>query len=144
MASKSPLNIVEDALTAVLSANTSLSAYTVFKGCDSAKLTLPSIIVSCESASFPPELPQGLGNYVCRVKVGVFTQIDDQTQTNHRDAVQEAMGTLDDVAQVKASFNSIGDASCYDNTMTGLNEETAERAFMTSLTYDCLIVLPPV
>lgn len=144
MASKSPLNIVEDALTAVLTANTSLSAYSVFKGCDSAKLTLPSIIVSCESASFPPELPQGLGNYVCRVKVGVFTQVDDQTLTNHRDAVQEAMGTLDSVSLVKASFTALGDASCYDNTLTGLNEETAERAFLTSLTYDCLIVLPPV
>lgn len=144
MASKSPLNITEDALTATLAAEQSLSAYTIRKGQTSEELTLPSIVLSCESANFPQGLAQGLGNYSCKVNVGIFTQIDDQTLTDHRTAAQDVMGKLDDLASIKASFSSIGDATCYDCTMTDLTEGRGERCFMTTLAYDVLMVLPAV
>jgi len=144
MASKSPLNITEDALTAALVAEASLAAYHITKGQTSEELTLPSIVVSCESASYPQGLAQGLGNYVCRVSIGIFTQIDDQTLTDHRTAAQDVMGTLNDLVTIKASFATLGDGYCYDCTQTDLTEGRGDRCFMTTLGFDVLMVLPAV
>ena len=144
MASKSPINITEKALTEALKAVGTLSAYSITNGQSDGEMTLPSIVVSCESASFPPGLAQGLGNYLCRVSVGVYTNADDQTIANHQDAVQDVTGQLDDLPIIKASFTSLGDGTCYDCTMTDLNQGRGERCFMTSLGYDVLMVLPPV
>jgi hypothetical protein len=144
MATKSPLNIVEDALHSALVAESSLAAYTIRKGQTSEELGLPSIVISCESASFPPGLAQGLGNYLCRVNVGIFTQVDDLTITDHRTACQDVMGKLDDVTAIKATFTALADAHCYDCTMTDLSEGRGERCFMTTLAYDVLMVLPSV
>ena len=143
MPSKSPLNIIEDALAAALSAEPGLSGFTVFKGEAATDLTLPSIIVSCENAQLHPEIAQGLGNYLCKVSVGVFNSLDDDTLTTHRNATQDVMGVLDNVTTIKAAFTAIGDASCYDTSLTSITEGRGDRAFMTSLDYEVLIVLPP-
>jgi hypothetical protein len=143
MASKSPLNIIEDALTAALSAEPGLAGFTVFKGEAATELTLPSIIVSCESAQKHPDIAQGLGNYLCKVNVGVFNSLDDDTLTTHRNATQDVMGVLDNVTTIKAAFTTIGDASCYDTTLNSIDEGRGDRAFMTTLDYEVLIVLPP-
>jgi hypothetical protein len=144
MASKSPLNIIEDALRSALVAETSLAAYTIRKGQTAEDLALPSIVISCESATFPPGLAQGLGNYLCRVRVGIFTQVDDQTLETHRTAAQDVMGKLDDLVAIKAAFTALADAHCYDCTMTDLAEDNGDRCFMTSLSYDVMMVLPAV
>jgi len=143
MPSKSPLNIIEDALVAALTAEAGLSAFTKFKGEAATELTLPSIIVSCENAQQAPDIAQGLGNYLCRVSVGVFSSLDDETLTTHRNATQDVMGVLDDVPVIKAAFTAIGDASCYDTTLNSIDEGRGDRAYMTTLNYDVLIVLPP-
>jgi hypothetical protein len=141
MPSKSPLNITEDALAAVLDAEAALAGYTIFKGQAATELELPSIIVSCESAAYPGEISQGLGNYVCKVNIGIFNSIDDDTIATHREASQDVMGLMNDLATIKASFVTIGDATCYDVTQTSLDEGRGERAFMTTLAFDVLICL---
>jgi hypothetical protein len=143
MPSKSPLNIVEDAITAALKAEASLSAFTIYRGEETSELTLPSIVVSCENAQLAPDIAQGLGNYLCRVSLGVINNIDDNTETTHRNATQEVMAIVDDVTKIKAAFTTIGDGSCYDTTLTAINYKPGDRAFTTSLEYDVLMVLPP-
>lgn len=143
MPSKSPLNIVEDAIKAALQAESGLSAYTIHRGEETGEMTLPAIIVSCDSATPAPDIAQGLGNYLCRVTIGVVNNIDDDTETTHRNATQDVMGVVDDVTKIKAAFTAIGDASCYDTTLTGIDYKPGERAFTTSLAYDVLMVLAP-
>jgi hypothetical protein len=74
----------------------------------------------------------------------VFTNVDDQTQEDHQTAVQDVTGKLDDLAAIKASFTAIQGGSCYDCTMTDLTPGRGDRCFMTSLSYDVLMVLPSV
>lgn len=144
MATKSVLNIVEDALVVALATEADLSAYNKLKGQSVTEIAYPSIIVACENASYPPGLAQGLGNYLCKVSVGIFTQIDTSTLTAHRTAVQNTMGVLDTVATVKAAFVSLGDGTAYDTTLTSMDEGRGDRAFVTTLNYDVLMVLPSV
>jgi hypothetical protein len=143
MPSKSPLNIVEDALASLLDADPNLSAFTIYKGEGADKLELPSIIVACESASAPTGLAQVDGNYMCKLQVGVFNNVDDNTITTHREATQYVMGALDDLPGVKASFSTIGDASCYDCTFSSVDAQKGDRCYISTLSYDVLIVLAP-
>lgn len=143
MPSKSPLNIVEDALAALLDADSTLNAFTIYKGEGADKLELPSIIVACESASAPDGLAQVNGNYNCRVSVAVLNNVDDNTITTHRTATQDVMGALDNTTAVKASFATIGDASCYDCTFSSVDAQKGERCYISTLSYEILIVLPP-
>lgn len=144
MTIKSPLSIIEDALAAKLAAETSLAAYHINNGETADELQLPSIVVSCESASYPTGFAQGLGNYNCQVSIGVFTQIDDTPRATHRAAVQDVLGSLSDLPGLKAVFTTQGDASCYDITLTGMQEGRGERCFDTTLNFEVLIVLSPV
>jgi hypothetical protein len=97
--------------------------------------------VSCESAAYPGEISQGLGNYVCKVSIGIFNSIDDDDIETHREGSQDVMGLMNDLATIKASYVTIGDATCYDVTQTSLDEGRGERAFMTTLAFDVLICL---
>lgn len=143
MPSKSPLNIVEDAVSAALKAETTLAGLTIYRGEETSELTLPAIIISCETAQPAPDIAQGLGNYLCKVSIGVVHNIDDNTESDHRNITQEVMGIVDNVTKIKAAFTAIGDGSCYDTTNTAINYKPGDRAFTTSLEYDVLMVLAP-
>lgn len=142
MSSKSPINITEEAITTALQSVTDLAGYTITNGQSDGELILPSIVVSCESASYPAGLAQGLGNYLCRVSIGVFTNVDDATQANHQTAVQNVTGQIDDLATLKGFFTAIDAAGCYDATLTDLSAGRGDRCFMTTMAYDVLMVLP--
>lgn len=144
MTIKSPLSIVEDALAAKLTTEATLSSYHITNGETAEDLQLPSIIVSCESASYPTGFAQGMGNYNCSVSIGVFTQIDDTPRTTHRSAVQDVLGSLTNLPAIKTVFNIQGDASCYDVTLTGLQEGRGDRCYDTTLTFEVLICLSAV
>jgi hypothetical protein len=75
------------------------------------------------------------------VTIGIFNSIDDDTLETHREGSQNVMGLMNDLATIKASFTSLGDATCYDVTQTSLSPERTDRAFMTSLGFDVLICL---
>lgn len=143
MPSKSPLNIVEEAVSAALKAEATLSGLTIYRGEETSELTLPAIIVSCETAQPSPDIAQGLGNYLCKVSVGVVHNIDDNTESDHRNITQEVMGIVDNVTKIKAAFTAIGDATCYDTTLQSLNYKPGDRAFTSNLDYEILMVLAP-
>lgn len=143
MGTKSPLNIVEDAVGYALTQAPELSGYTIHKGQAIDTLEVPSIIVACESISLA--IPQGLGNYVTVVSVGIFTSIDGATPLpTHRAAAQIVMSVLDNVTSIRAGFAVAADATCYDSLMTGMETGRGDRAFMTTLNYNVSICLSSV
>jgi hypothetical protein len=145
MGTKSILDVIETAIAANLAAEADLAAYQIRAAAQADKIDQPdNIIVACESAGAPPGLAQGMGNYLCRVSVGIFTQIDSGSLSAHRTACQNAQGRLEDQAGVKASFAAIGDASCYYCDMTNFDEGRGDRAFMTTLNFEILVVLAAV
>jgi hypothetical protein len=145
MGTKSILDIIETALVANLQGEADLAAYQIRAAAQADKIDQPdNIIVACESAAAPPGLAQGMGNYLCRVSVGIFTQIDSGSLSAHRTACQNAQGRLEDQAGVKASFAAIGDASCYYCDMTNFDEGRGDRAFMTTINLEVLVVLAAV
>jgi hypothetical protein len=145
MATKSILDIIESAIVANLAAEADLAAYQIRAAAQADKIDQPdNIIVACESAGPPPGLAQGLGNYLCRVSVGVFTQIDSGSLSAHRTACQNVQGRLEDQAGIKASFAAIGDAAAYYTDLGSIDEGRGDRAFMTTLNFEILVVLASV
>lgn len=144
MGTKSIHEIVEAALVSHLTAQTELSGVHVLPGIAVATMTLPTVVVSCESANAPAEIPGGLGNYSCTVNVGVFSSADEATATTvHRARTAAVLGALQDVTAVKAVFASQGDATCYDVVYGDNIPGNGDRALGAMLSYTVHVVLPP-
>jgi hypothetical protein len=140
----SPLNITEDALVSALGTEADLATYNISKGAANTELQLPSIIVSCENASYPSAIPEGYGNYLCKVSVGIFNNVDDDTLDKHREAAQNVLGVLTDLAVIKTAYSNLGDALCYDTTITSVDEGRGDRAWITTINVEVLIVVNPI
>jgi hypothetical protein len=142
MGTKSIRHIVEDVLQSYLSAQPGLGQVAFLTG-DSATLQqLPKAIVLCESARAPGDLPEGLGNYSCSVRITLFSNADDTTLADHRSRCAYITGNMRDLSGIQAAFTSSGDASCYDVTIGSEDEGVDERSWATSFSYDVLVVLP--
>jgi hypothetical protein len=143
MGTKSIRHIVETTLATYLSTQTGLTTVTFLTGDSAATQTLPKAVVLCESARAPGDLPEGLGNYACSVRITLFSNADDTTLADHRARCAALSGNMRDLTSIKAAFTTGGDASCYDVTMTSEDEGIDERSWATSFAFDVLVVLPP-
>ena len=143
MGTKSIREIVEAALVSHLSAQTELSGTNVEKGIEVDTMALPTVVVSCESAGNPADLPEGLGNYTCTVQIGVFTSADATSAlSGHRDRCAAVLGAMQDVATIKTVFTSAGDATCYDVIYQTHDDSKGDRALGMMATYQVHAVLP--
>ena len=141
-ATKSIRHIVEANVASFLTAETGLAGVTIYKG-DSVDLNvLPKAIVLCDSASPPADLPEGLGNYSCSLRVTLFSNADDTTLADHRARCAALAGAMQDVAGLKAVFVTSTDATMYDVTPISEDEGVDERSFATLFAFDLLAVLP--
>jgi hypothetical protein len=136
-------HIVEGTLATYLSTQTGLNSVTFLTGDSAATQTLPKAVVLCESARAPGDLPEGLGNYACSVRITLFSNADDTTLADHRARCAALAGNMRDLTAIKAAFVATGDATCYDVTMTSEDEGVDERSWATSFSFDILTVLPP-
>lgn len=136
-------HIVEGTLATYLSTQTGLTSVTFLTGDSAATQTLPKAIVLCDSARAPGDLPEGLGNYACSVRITLFSNADDTTLADHRARCAALAGNMRDLTAIKAAFVATGDATCYDVTMTSEDEGVDERSWATSFSFDILTVLPP-
>lgn len=136
-------HIVEGTLATYLSTQTGLTSVTFLTGDSAATQTLPKAVVLCESARAPGDLPEGLGNYACSVRITLFSNADDTTLADHRARCAALAGNMRDLASIQAAFVASGDATCYDVTMTSEDEGVDERSWATSFSFDVLTVLPP-
>lgn len=142
MGTKSIRHIVESAVKAYLDAQTELDGVQVSAGDSSDMQTLPRVICYCPSANPPPDLPEGLGNFLAQVEVHVLSSADDTTLSAHRARVAAVAGYMDSVADLGAVFTSQGDASLYDVTPQSEADDHESRIWHTTLSYGVLCVLP--
>ena len=142
MGTKSIRHIVEATVATYLSTQTGLTTVTMLTGDNAATQTLPKAIVLCESARAPSDLPEGLGNFSCSVRITLFSNADDTTLADHRLRCAALSGNMRDLVSIKAAFVATGDASCYDVTIGSEDEGVDERSWATAFTFDVLVVFP--
>jgi hypothetical protein len=143
MGTKSIRHICEDVLQSYLSAQTGLTTIAFLTGDSATTQTLPKAIVLCESARAPGDLPEGLGNYSCSVRITLFSNADDTTLADHRLRCAAIAGNMRDLDAIKAAFVLSGDATCYDVTIGSEDEGVDERSWATAFSFDLLAVFPP-
>ncbi len=143
MGTKSIRHIVEATLATYLSTQTGLTTVTFLTGDSAATQTLPKAVVLCDSARAPGDLPEGLGNYACSVRITLFSNADDTTLADHRARCAALSGNMRDLTSIQAAFTTGGDASCYDVSIMYEDEGIDERSWATSFGYEVLVVLPP-
>jgi hypothetical protein len=107
-------------------------------------MTLPKLVILCESARTPSDLPEGLGNYSCSVRMTLFSNADDTTLTDHRARCAGLTGamSIENLPGIKTAFTNSGDATCYDVTPQNEDEGVDERSWATVFSYDVIVVLP--
>ncbi len=143
MGTKSIRHIVEATLATYLSTQTGLTTVTFLTGDSAVTQTLPKAVVLCDSARAPGDLPEGLGNYSCSVRITLFSNADDTTLADHRARCAALSGNMRDLTSIQAAFTASTDASCYDVTMASEDEGIDERSWATAFAFDVLVVLPP-
>ena len=136
-------HIVEATLANYLSTQTGLTTVQFLTGDSNVTQTLPKAVVLCDSARPPADLPEGLGNFDCSVRITLFSNADDTTLADHRARCAALSGNMNDLASIQAAFAATGDATCYDVTVRSEDEGIDERSWATSFAYDVLTVLPP-
>jgi hypothetical protein len=144
MGTKSIRHIVEQVLKTYLSTETGLTGISLYTGDSADVMTLPKLVILCESARTPSDLPEGLGNYNCSVRMTLFSNADDTTLTDHRARCAGLTGAMsvDSLPGIKTAFTNSGDATCYDVTVQAEDEGVDERSWATVFTYDVIVVLP--
>ena len=143
MGTKSIREIVESAVRAHLVAQTELAGVNVYKGIEVSTEQLPALVVNCSSVANPPDLPEGLGNYACKVTLELYTSADASTAlASHRDRSAAMLGAMQDLTALKAVFTSQGDATLYDATPDTVDDGKGDRALGTMASFDLLVVLP--
>lgn len=143
MGTKAVRYVVESAISTYLSSQTELAGVNFYKGDTGETAILPKAIVLCESAGPPSDLPEGLGNYDCTVKVTLFTSADDETEPVHRARCAAIDGAMQNLAAIKAVFASQGDGVCYDVTARQENEGVNERSWASQMPFSVLVVINP-
>jgi hypothetical protein len=140
---KSARHIVEAVLATYLASQTELAGVSIYRGDSADTNVLPKLIVLCDTARTPNDIPQGLGNYSCSIRATMFDSADDTTLTEHRARVAAIAGAMQDLSAIKAAFIAGGDATCYDVTPISEDEGVNERSWASVLGYDVLVVVNP-
>jgi hypothetical protein len=140
---KSARHIVEAVLASYLSSQSELAGVNFYTGDSADTNVLPKAVVLCDSASLPNDIPDGLGNYSCGVRVTVFDSADDVTLATHRARCAAIAGAMQDLDLIQAAFVAGGDALCYDVTPNSEDEGVNERSWASVFSYNVLVVVNP-
>lgn len=136
-------HVVEQTIATYLSTQTGLAGVQILTGDSAATQTLPKAVVLCDSARAPGDLPEGLGNYDCSVRVTLFSNADDTTLAVHRERCAALSDCMKSVGLIQAAFAAGGAALCYDVTYRSEDEGIDERSWATSFAFDILTCLDP-
>ena len=143
MGYKSARHIVEAVLASYLDSQPELNGVTFYTGDSADTAVLPKCVVLCDTARLPDDLPDGLGNYNCGVRVTVFDSADDTTLSQHRERCAAIAGAMQDLELIQAAFVAGGDALCYDVSINAEDEGVNERSWASVFSYDVLVVVNP-
>jgi hypothetical protein len=136
-------HITEGVLDTYLTAESGLAGVAVYTGDNAEINVLPKCVVLCDAARAPAELPEGLGNFHCSVRVTLFSNADDTTLTAHRARVAAVAGAMSNISAIKAAFVAGGDALCYDVTPESEDEGRDDRSWASVLSFDVFVVVNP-
>lgn len=136
-------HVVESTLAAYLSTQSGLTGVAILTGDSAVTQTLPKAVVLCDSARAPGDLPEGLGNYDCSVRVTLFSNADDTTLAVHRERCAALSDCMKSVGLIQDAFAAGGAALCYDVTYRSEDEGIDERSWATSFAFDILTCLDP-
>jgi hypothetical protein len=136
-------HITEGVLDTYLTAESGLAGVAVYTGDNAEINVLPKCVVLCDAARAPAELPEGLGNFHCSVRVTIFSNADDTTLTAHRARVAAVAGAMSNISSIKAAFVAGGDALCYDVTPESEDEGRDDRSWASVLSFDVFVVVNP-
>jgi hypothetical protein len=136
-------HITEGVLDTYLTAESGLAGVAVYTGDNAEINVLPKCVVLCDAARAPAELPEGLGNFHCSVRVTIFSNADDTTLTAHRARVAAVAGAMSNISAIKAAFVAGGDALCYDVTPESEDEGRDDRSWASVLSFDVFVVVNP-
>ena len=146
LTSPSPYSIrqvVEGVLASYLNAESTLSGVSVYTG-DSAEINvLPKAVVLCDSARPMPQLGDPAGNYICSVRITVWSNADDTTLAVHRTRCAAIVALMRNTANIQAAFVTDAKASCYDCGVTSEDEGLDERSWATAFVYEIWTCLNP-
>lgn len=142
MGTRSIRHVVEAVVSTYLSTQTGLTDVQFLTGDSAVTQTLPKAVVICDSASVPPDLQEGLGNYSCSVRITLFSNADDTTLAVHRARCAALAGNMRDLTAIQTAFAATGDATCYDVSVRSEDEGVDERSWATAFSFDILTVLP--
>ena len=138
-------HVVESTLATYLSTQSGLTGVQILTGDSNTTQILPKAIVLCDSARAPGDLPEGLGNYSCSVRVTLFSNADDTTLADHRDRCGDLADCMKSLDLIQAAFTATsGAATCYDVTYVSEDEGVDERSWATSFAFDVLTCLEPL
>jgi hypothetical protein len=140
---KSIRHIVEGTLATYLTSQAGLTGVAILTGDSAVTQTLPKAVVLCDSARAPGDLPEGLGNYDCSVRVTLFSNADDTTLAVHRERCAALSDCMKSVGLIQAAFAAGSGALCYDVTYRSEDEGIDERSWATSFAFDVLTCLNP-
>jgi hypothetical protein len=143
MGYKSARHIVEAVLASYLSSQPELAGVFFYTGDSAETAVLPKAVVLCDSARTPNDMPDGLGNYTCSVRVTVFDSADDVTLSKHRERCAAIAGAMQDLPLIQAAFVTGGDATCYDVSQVSEDEGVNERSWASAFSFDVLVVVNP-
>lgn len=144
MGTKSIRHIVEGVVSAKLALDNGLTGVNFYTGDSTALMDYPRCVTLVDSAKAPADLPEGLGNYLCSVRITLFSNADDTSLTTHRDRCAAIAGVMQGLSSMKTAFAATGDATLYDITPISEDEGVDERSWATVFAYELLCVVPAV
>lgn len=144
MGTKSIRHIVEGIVSAQLALDDGLTGVNFYTGDSSSVTALPKCVTLVDSAKAPADLPEGLGNYLCSIRITLFSNADDTTLATHRARCASIAGVMQGLSSMQAAFTASGDATLYDITPISEDEGVDERSWATVFAYELLCVVPSV
>lgn len=135
--------VVEGVFAGYLNAEAALSGVSVYTGDSNDINVLPKAVVLCDSARPTPQLADPAGNYICSVRITLFSNADDTTLTDHRSRCAAIVALMRDVDSIQTAFVTDGKAICYDCGITSEDEGVDERSWATAFVYEVWTCLNP-
>lgn len=143
MGTISPRHIVEQVLVTRLAAEPGLTGVNVYAGENADIDSLPKCVVLCDNARTPDEIPDGLGNFIAGIRITLVSEAHDTTLEQHRGRCAALLGSMQDVAAIKAAFAATGDAICYDIYPQSEDEGIDNSSWASVFLYDMAMVVNP-
>jgi len=135
--------VVEGVFASYLGAESALAGVSVYTGDSNDINVLPKAVVLCDTARPMPQLGDPAGNYICSVRITLWSNADDTTLSDHRARCATIVALMRDTSSIQTAFVTDAKAICYDCGITSEDEGVDERSWATAFVYEVWTCLNP-